>query len=386
MKPIAIIPARGGSKSIPKKNIKKLNGIPLIFYCLKAALNSKIFSKIFVTTDCAEIAEEVVKKYSEKIQILPRSPITATDTASTESVLLEILPNLTCEEIFLIQATSPFVEKEDFQKAYKFYQENHFDTLLTCTRQKRFLWEVDQKFISKSINYDHRIRPRRQDFEGYLVENGCFYIFKKEPFLKNKVRLFDKIGIYEMEEANYLEIDEPIDWEIATTILQFKSKRAVNTNEIKMLVTDVDGCLTDAGMYYSNTGDELKKFNTRDGMGLSMIKDIGIKTCILTSENTAIVKNRSKKLNIDILKQGCVDKLKDLKQICKKNKIKFSEIAYIGDDLNDLECMLNVGFTACPKNASREIKNISQYISKHKGGNGVVREVCEFLIKNKKQK
>ncbi len=156
------------------------------------------------------------------------------------------------------------------------------------------------------------------------------------------------------------------------------------TRNIKLFLTDVDGVLTDAGMYYSENGDELKKFNTHDGMGLQLIRQHGIKTGIITSENTKMVIRRFKKLNLDYLYQGKREggKLASVKEICEKEGISLAEVAYIGDDINCLELLSNVGFAACPANALDAIKNIPGIIQMNKkGGEGCVREFIELILR-----
>jgi len=163
-------------------------------------------------------------------------------------------------------------------------------------------------------------------------------------------------------------------------------QQAVNTklqSKIKLLLTDVDGVLTDAGMYYSEAGDELKKFNTHDGMGLQLIREKGIKTGIITSENTKLVERRFQKLKLDYLYQGKREggKLASVKEICEKEGITLAEVAYIGDDVNCFELLSSVGLAACPADALDVIKNIPGIIQmKKKGGDGCVREFVEMII------
>ncbi len=154
-------------------------------------------------------------------------------------------------------------------------------------------------------------------------------------------------------------------------------------HEIKLFLTDVDGVLTDAGMYYSENGDELKKFNTHDGMGLQLIRQKGIKTGIITSENTMMVERRFNKLKLDYLYQGKREggKLASVVEICEKEGITLNEVAYIGDDINCLELLSNVGLAACPANALDAVKQIPGIVRMNKkGGEGCVREFIEMII------
>jgi N-acylneuraminate cytidylyltransferase len=153
--------------------------------------------------------------------------------------------------------------------------------------------------------------------------------------------------------------------------------------KIKLFLTDVDGVLTDGGMYYSETGDELKKFNTRDGMAFELLRKAGIKTGIITSENTKIVENRAKKLKVDYLYQSKREggKLAVAKEICAKEGISLDEVAYIGDDINCIELLSAVGWAACPADAVAEVKNISGITILNKiGGNACIREYVEKII------
>lgn len=149
--------------------------------------------------------------------------------------------------------------------------------------------------------------------------------------------------------------------------------------KIKLLITDVDGVMTDCGMYYSESGDEFKKFNTRDGMAIQLLREHGIKTAIITKENTKIVERRAKKLNIDYLFQGIADKLVILEYIRKEHGFDYSEVAYIGDDINDMSILKKVGFSFCPNNAVDEVKKVCMAIAKQNGGDGVIREFYDLM-------
>ena len=157
------------------------------------------------------------------------------------------------------------------------------------------------------------------------------------------------------------------------------------TRDIKLLLTDVDGVMTDSGMYYSEAGDELKKFNAHDGMGLQLVRHKGIKTGIITSEDTKLVERRFQKLKLDYLYQGKRDggKLSSVKEICAIEGITLDNVAYIGDDVNCFELLSAVGLAACPADALDAIKNIPGIIQmKKKGGEGCVREFVEMIMNN----
>ncbi|MFA5045177.1 MAG: 3-deoxy-8-phosphooctulonate synthase [Paludibacter sp.] len=165
--------------------------------------------------------------------------------------------------------------------------------------------------------------------------------------------------------------------------ITIQSSQRVVGSKVKLFLTDVDGVLTDGGMYYSRDGDAAKKFNAHDGMGLQIIRDKGIKTGIITSETTDIVERRFLKLKLDYLYQGRREggKLASVKEICEKEGITLAEVAYIGDDVNCFELLSSVGLAACPSDAIDSIKNIPGIIQmKKKGGEGCVREFVEMII------
>lgn len=382
MKTIAFIPVRGGSKSIPLKNIKPFCGKPLVCWNIEALEDCNLIDEIIVATDSDKIEATVLAQSYKKTKIYRRSAENACDTASTESVMLEYINNrhLPQEDIFmLVQATSPLTETKHFTEALEIYQKGLYDSMLTCVRNYRFFWNED----GTSKNYDYMNRPRRQNFKGELMENGAFYINTVSNILKSGNRLSGKIGIYEMPEYTATEIDEPDDWIILENLMRkhVLSKRLPQP-KIKLFLSDVDGTLTDGGMYYSENGDELKKFNTRDGMGFQLLREAGIKTGIITSENTQIVVNRAQKLKIDFLIQGKRNggKLAAAKEICKQLGITLNEVAYIGDDINCRELLEVVGLAACPADANPIIKNITSInVMSRNGGDGCVREFIESL-------
>ena len=155
-----------------------------------------------------------------------------------------------------------------------------------------------------------------------------------------------------------------------------------NLKNIKILVTDVDCVLTDCGMYYTSEGDYMKKFHTRDGMGITLLRKCGISTIIVTKEKTKIVRNWAKKMKIDHVYDGIVDKEKILEKICKKYDVTSSQVGYIGDDVNDLGLLKKVGFSATPNDGILDAQNIVDYVCKKKGGDGVLREVTDLILHN----
>mgnify|MGYP001467437500 FL=1 len=152
---------------------------------------------------------------------------------------------------------------------------------------------------------------------------------------------------------------------------------------IKLVVTDIDGVWTDAKMHYTNDGDFMKSFSTYDGMAVQMLREKGLETVIITSENSKIVLERAKKLKIENIVLNEKNKLKKLKEICASKKISLKEVAYIGDDLNDIEVLENVGFSALSNNSPIKDKVNVDYVTVRKGGDGAFREFADLIIKER---
>ena len=385
---VAFIPVRGGSKSIPLKNIKPICGRPLVYWTVKAACGCKYIDKVYVATDSDKIRETVesfkagteVSLFS-KCKVIGRSAESASDTASTEFAMLEFAENYEFDNIVLIQATSPLLQASDLDKGFEAFIEEGVDSVLSVVPQKRFHWGSDEKGYVHPTNYDVFHRPRRQEFDGYLVENGAFYISSKTDLIKSQNRVSGNIKAVEMNEDTFFEIDEPSDWVIIEALMKKNGITVpVEIPEIKMFLTDCDGCLTDGGMYYSEHGDELKKFNTRDGMGFALLRQKGIITGIITSENIELNRRRAEKLKLDILESGCKDKVVAVKRICEERGISLQNVCYIGDDINDIGVLKLVGYACAPADAMPQVKDCAQYIAISKGGEGVIREVADTLI------
>lgn len=386
---VAFIPVRGGSKSIPLKNIKLFCGKPLVYWVIKAASNCELIDMVYVATENESIRNTVQSFELPRVTVIDRSMKTATDFASTESAMLDFAEKYDFEHIILIQATSPLLETDDLANGIKKYIYQKVDSLLSVVRQKRFIWEcTDTQAIP--VNYDPSNRPLRQAWGGFFVENGAFYITRKDSLLKSKCRISGNISYYEMDESTYFELDEESDWIICE---QLKHKKTHNTyleqidfNRINLLICDVDGVLTDGGMYYTNNFGESKKFNARDGKGIELIRNENIKVMFLTSENIDLVKDRANKLDIDFLYMGIKNKWDFLQKFYQDNsEFNFKQTAYIGDDVNDIKCLEAVYFSASPNDAVSEVKRIVNYVSSINGGAGCVREVCDLILSKRKR-
>ncbi len=406
-KTIAFVPIRSGSKSIPHKNIKTIAGKPLVYWNINALVKSMV-DLIVVATDSEEYAN-VVKDYfdDDRIMIYFRERQNATDSSSTEDVMLEFIRKyeggniiMPQDNFMLVQATSPLLSYKNIDEAIQMFNDNRygFDSMLSVADLRHnFVWVTHhEKYGGKfgtPVNYDFRERPLRQNFENNIyVENGAFYISTVENIIRDSNRLSGNIGMYIMPYNTLFEIDDPEDWSIVENLLlKYKVKESFRNgsalNNVKMLICDIDGTLTDGRLYLDESGNERLAFNKRDGQGFELLKRLNVRTMWITSEKMAEVSAlRAKKLQIDYFIENSKDKLEEIVKVCKKENISLENVAYIGDDINCLSPLENVKYPFCPNDAEDRIKAVPNiYVCNKIGGHGCVREVINLIIKANKK-
>ena len=214
------MPLRGGSKSIPLKNMLEIEGKPLFAWALESAVASDCFDAILVATDSPPIKEAVQNWFGDQVTVVTRTENSATHTAATELVMMEVCRKFDFSVMSLIQATSPLTKSEHFSEAKKVFVKESLDSLFTGVKKKSFYWN----FKNQPLNYRPTRRPRKQDFEGCIEENGAFYYTKKEILKAHQSRLGGKIGHYLMPESTAFELDEPADVEVLAALLSKMKK------------------------------------------------------------------------------------------------------------------------------------------------------------------
>ena len=379
---IIIIPARGGSKRIKNKNLRLLSGKTLIEHTILHALNSKFNSDIYVTTDSRSI-EKVSNKYP--INVIKRPKKISNDLASSEDALIHTLNILQtknkCDpEHIIFLHVSPFRKKSDIDNAYNKIIKEKTDSLLSVTESKKFLWTGDDNGINKAINYDIANRKREQDFNNFYEENGSIYICKSKNLRKYNNRLTGKISLYKMDFWSSLQIDDMHDLELARWISNYKIKNfdIPKLSDLKMLVFDFDGVFTNNKFSLSKKQKESVMLSRADGLAVKILREKKIPMLVLSSEKNDIVKFRCQKLGIEH-KNGIENKIKYLKYYLSKNSINKKNVLYIGNDINDLDCIMHVGFPVAVNDAVDLVKKSSKIILETKGGEGVIRELVFIL-------
>lgn len=220
LRTIAIIPARGGSKGVPRKNAREFLGKPLVVHSIEHALAARSVDRVFVSTDDAEIARI---SESAGASVVHRPPALSGDTASSESALIHAVNTITPpgamapETIVFLQATSPIRACDDVEKAIQQFKRERADSLVSVCASHDFHWAI-RAGSGVAIDYDPLKRPRRQDLEPQFRENGSIYVMRTGGLLEHDCRLFGKIALYEMDQVRSFQIDTPEDFEICEAV------------------------------------------------------------------------------------------------------------------------------------------------------------------------
>jgi N-acylneuraminate cytidylyltransferase len=377
---VAIIPARGGSKGIPKKNLKPVGSYSLLARSIKSASDSNLIDLVVVSTDDEDIKKEAL---AFGATVIHRPKELSEDGSSSESALIHALAELESqgvnpEVVVFIQATSPFIRAKDLDRAVERVLSGEGDVCFSAFETYAFLWK-DGVNGAEGVNHDHRFRPRRQDREPHFQETGAFYVMRAKGFLEAGYRFFGKAITQEVSEESGLEIDNHEQLEIARALAHLFPVVQIKPGSIKALVMDFDGVHTDDSALLHADGTESVKVSRSDGMGIQLLNKAGIPMLILSKETNKIVSVRAEKLGVEVL-HGVDDKLPVLIKWCKDKGIELDSVCYIGNDVNDLECIEAVGWPATPRDANPAVAAKAAIIVSKNGGNGAVREICEMIL------
>lgn len=388
----AIIPARGGSKGVPRKNIRMVGGKPLIAYMIDSAIKAKMLDRVFVSTDDYEIAE-ISRRYGAEVIMRPAE--ISGDTASSESALLHALDFLKKTEnyepdIFLmLQCTSPLTPPDEIDGVISTIQNDpSADSCFAAVPFYYFLWKTDVAGTAKGINHDGGPRKRRQDLEKQYLEAGSAYAMRTKKFLEEKTRFCGRTIMYEAPDcSSNLEIDEPVDLckaEGAIRYYQEQERSKQIPDNISCVIFDFDGVFTDNAVFIDENGYEYVRANRSDGMGIALLKREGFHILVISTETNPIVEKRCKKLGIECI-YGVKDKEQVLSDWLINNEI-MSGIVYVGNDINDINCLKMAEFAVVPADAHPQVLSCADLILKNKGGNGAVRELCDMILAHKKNR
>lgn len=384
IKCIAIIPARGGSKGIPHKNIQLLAGKPLLAWSIEAAFESRYVQRVIVSTDDPVIAD-MAKKH--KAEVVFRPPEISGDTASSESALLHVLDTLLATDgyepdfIVFLQCTSPLTGAEDIDGTIEKLITAQADSTFAVVPFHFFLWRQDEDSNASEVNHDKRERLMRQQRQSEFIETGAVYVMKSAGFRTAKHRFFGKTAMYVMPEERRWEIDAPIDLLVAEVLMREELKRHKSDLlplRIEALVLDFDGVFTDNHVLVFEDGKEAVFCSRSDGWGLSELFRLGLPILVLSTEKNAIVAVRCRKLGIECL-QGVDDKLLALQDWAAKMKVDLENTIFVGNDVNDADCLQRVGCPIVVADSYPEVRRYARIILESNGGDDALRELSELI-------
>ncbi|MDY0909951.1 acylneuraminate cytidylyltransferase [Microbacterium sp. CFBP9034] len=376
---VAIIPARGGSKGVPRKNLRRVGGIPLIARAIEAARRCPSIDRVVVTTDDADIAA-VAGEWGAEVVERPAS--LAGDEATSETALLHALEVL--EErrvdtgvVVFLQATSPFIDVSALDEAVHLVRSRRRDSVFSAVETYGFLWAKASRSAATAINHDADLRPRRQDREPHYLETGAFYVMRAAGFRAAGHRFFGSIGIAEVAERTAIEIDTVAQLAIARALAPLiDTPTAIDVDAV---VTDFDGVHTDDSVRVDQHGGEAVTVSRSDGMGVARLREAGIPVLILSTEANPVVGARARKLRVEVV-QDVADKAQALRTWAAERGIPLARIAYLGNDVNDLGCLDLVGWPIAVPDAHPLVLSAARIVLDRPGGAGAVRDLAERVL------
>ncbi|MFL1380173.1 cytidylyltransferase domain-containing protein [Nocardiopsis protaetiae] len=381
----AIIPARGGSKGIPLKNIEPVGGIPLITRAVRSCLNTPHVTDTVVSTDHPAIAAAA---RAAGARVLERPTDLGGDTVSSEAVLLHTLDTLeTAGELpdvtVFVQCTSPFIDPADLDAAITRVTTGEADSVFSAVPTHAFLW-AQRPEGARGVNHSHTHRPRRQDREPHYRETGAFYVVDTTGFRTHAHRFFGRIELREVPDLHAFEIDTPDDLRLARALAPIAAPETAPL-DIDALVTDFDGVHTDDTVTVTQDGTEAVTVNRSDGMGVRLLREAGVRVHILSTEVNPVVRARADKLGVTVL-HGLSDKRAALAAWLSDEGLDPSRVAYLGNDVNDLGCMALVGWPVAVPDAHPDVLAAARLVLTRPGGSGAVRELCEHALNFRAQR
>ncbi|MGO2861078.1 MAG: cytidylyltransferase domain-containing protein [Brevibacterium sp.] len=372
---VAIIPARGGSKGIPLKNLQKVAGISLLARAINAAKATPSIDRVVVSTDHAGIAAEAIRAGAE---VADRPAEIAGDTATSESALIHTLGSLgeDFDTTVFMQCTSPFIDSASIDNAVRTVRSGEADVVFSAVEDHSFLWRLDDGEQAVAVGHEASFRPRRQDRAKHFNETGAFYVMRTDGLLEHEHRFFGRIGIEEVPPEHAREIDDMSDLTLVRAIAS--TQETAQVIDVDALVTDFDGVHTDDGAYVDEDGNEQVRVHRGDGMGVSRLVKARVPVMILSKERNPVVTRRAEKLHVDVT-QGIDNKSMILSSWIEENGLDPARVAYVGNDINDLEAFDVVGWPIAVADAHPKVLAAARVVLDRPGGRGAVREVCDLI-------
>ncbi|MER6154938.1 N-acylneuraminate cytidylyltransferase [Streptomyces sp. NPDC001868] len=406
---LAVIPARGGSKGVPAKNLAPVGGVPLVARAVRECLGARLVTDVVVSTDDHAIAAAARVAGAE---VVLRPAAIAGDTATSEAAVIhamdahEALHGSPVDVVLLVQCTSPFILREDVDGVARAIVEHGADTALTVAPFHGFIWRdtadepqaaeaartgaVDGEATGDTeadggygVNHDKSFRPRRQDRPQDLLETGAAYAMDAAGLRKHQHRFFGRTELVRTDPARVLEIDDPHELARAQALAPFfdadRPGALPTAADIDAVVLDFDGTQTDDRVLIDSEGREFVSVHRGDGLGIAALRRSGLTMLILSSEKNPVVAARARKLQIPVL-HGIDRKDLALKQWCEEQGIAPERVLYVGNDVNDLPCFALVGWPVAVGSAHDVVRGAARAVTTVPGGEGAIREIAGWIL------
>lgn len=387
---LAVIPARGGSKGVPAKNLAPVGGVPLVARAVRECRATRLVTDVVVSTDDQGIAAAAREAGAE---VVLRPAAIAGDTATSEAAVLhamdthEALHGAAVDVVMLVQCTSPFIVREDVEAVAAAVVEKGADTAVAVAPFHGFVWrdEADstQEPGGYGVNHDKAYRPRRQDRPQDLLETGAAYAMDAAGFRTHQHRFFGRTELVRTDPARVLEIDDPHDLARARALAPlFDADRPgalPSFEDVDAVVLDFDGTQTDDRVLIDADGKEFVSVHRGDGLGIAALRRSGLAMLILSTEQNPVVAARARKLKLPVL-HGIDRKDLALKQWCEEQGIAPERVLYVGNDVNDLPCFALVGWPVAVASAHDVVRGAARAVTTLPGGDGAIREIASWIL------
>ena len=397
---LAVVPARGNSKSIPRKNIRPLGGVPLIAYSIAAGLQSRTVTRTIVSTDDEEIAA-VARQYGAETPFMRPEEFSRDETLDFP-VFKHALEWLAEHEgyhpdvLIQLRPTSPFRPPELLDQAVQLLrdhpQADSVRGVVPSGQNPYKMWSVNpdgsMSPILKAAGVKEAFNAPRQQLPDTYWQTGHVDAIRPRAILEKHSMSGDVILPLFIDPAYTVDIDTLLDWQRAETSIMEGRLKIVAPEQGKrpfpagprLLILDFDGVMTDDRVWVDQDGREMVAASRADGLGLERLRQLtGVQVLVMSKETNPVVAARCAKLKLDVL-QSVGDKASALKDLYKERGLKPEDVLYVGNDLNDLPCFPLVGFSAAPADADPAVRQAADMVLSKPGGFGAVRELCELLI------
>ncbi|MEU8892405.1 acylneuraminate cytidylyltransferase [Streptomyces sp. NPDC048442] len=431
---LAVIPARGGSKGVPGKNLAEVGGVPLLVRAVRACLAARHVTEVVVSTDDDKIAAAALAAGAE---VVVRPGSLAGDTATSEAAVLHALDAQEHDPsvVLLVQCTSPFLTGEDVDGVAGEVLAGA-DTAVTVAPFHGFVWRegelseeeplpeavasADRSVGARSawgpppcppvpppgggpaaqggsgrgelrdqprrtrtgsgVNHDKSTRPRRQDRPQDFLETGAAYAMAVPGFRTHRHRFFGHTALVLTDPARVLEVDDPCDLGRARALAPLLDPPSRPTlQDVDAVVMDFDGTQTDDRVLVDADGRETVAVHRGDGLAIAALRDAGILVLTLSTERNPVVAARARKLRIPVL-HGIDRKDLALKEWCEEQGVDPSRVLYVGNDVNDLPCFALAGWPVAVADAHGSVRAAARTVTTTPGGSGAIREIAAWLL------